>query len=169
MKKLLKSSLFSTAFVFLFVSCSDESPFIDETSVDYYQIDLTLSQLTDWEMAEEMLTLVNQYRASKNLSELVIDYQHASAYAVEHTKYMIAENAISHDHLSDRTAGLINIGASFVGENVAQGYSTADDVVAGWIGSSLHREILEGNYTHAGFGVLQNSSGTYFFTMILYL
>ncbi|MEZ4874441.1 MAG: CAP domain-containing protein [Flavobacteriaceae bacterium] len=58
--------------------------------------------------------------------------------------------------------------AESVGENVAFGYSDAQKLVQAWINSPSHRSVLEGNYTHTGFGVMQNTSGKYFFTELFY-
>jgi uncharacterized protein YkwD len=168
MKKLLKSSVIPMAFLFLNVSCSEDSLQFSEVEANHNQIDLTLSQQTDWQMANQVLTLMNQHRTSIGLTQILSDTQYASAYAVEHTKYMIGLNAINHDNFSVRSAALVSEGATFVGENVAQGYDSAQEVLAAWINSPGHKLIIEGNYTHCGFGILKNETDTYFFTVLFY-
>ena len=42
-------------------------------------------------------------------------------------------------------------------ENIAQGYSTGQAVLNGWLGSTGHRENIEnGNYTHHGVGYVED-------------
>ena len=85
--RLIKLNLLALALMFLATSCQkDESMAIEEAN---YSIDLSLANETDWEMANEILNLVNSHRASLGLPAVIKDQQHASAYAVDHTQYMI--------------------------------------------------------------------------------
>jgi uncharacterized protein YkwD len=168
MKKHLPSALFITALMFLIVSCTEDSSLQETTTSTNNTIDLTLALQTDWQMADEILVLINQHRDSIGQPEITIDREYASAHAVTHTNYMIGMNAINHDNFHVRSAGLIENGAIFVGENVAYGYSTATDVVDAWLNSPTHKQIIEGNYTHSGFGIIQNDEGQYFFTQLFY-
>ncbi len=168
MKNLVNSSACFLALVLFFVSCSEESVETPISNGNQYQIDLTLSLQTDWRIANRMLLLINQHRASMGLTEIVSDTQYASAYAVEHTKYMIATNSLNHNNFEARAAALRSRGATIIGENIAKGYDTADEVVAAWLNSSSHKQVIEGNYTHAGFGILKNSSNINHFTMMVY-
>lgn len=148
-------------------SCSTEE-LVETQSPIEFTIDLNLAQETDIQMASEILYYVNEYRSVKGFEPIVMDRTYASAYAVEHTKYMINQSRISHDNFSDRAQGLSNQGAQAVGENVGFGYSSAQELVSAWIDSPSHREILEGNYTHSGIGALQDSYGVYFVTQLFY-
>tara|TARA_R110002072_G_scaffold22615_1_gene79188 strand:- start:8801 stop:9310 length:510 start_codon:yes stop_codon:yes gene_type:complete len=168
MKKLVKSGVCFMALAFLFISCSEEDVAIPVANGDQYQIDLTLSLQTDWQIANRVLFLINQHRTSLGLSEIVSDTQYASALAVEHTQYMIANNSLNHNNFDSREATLHSRGATMVGENVAKGYNTADEVVTAWLNSSSHRQVIEGNFTHAGFGILSNSSDVHYYTMLIY-
>jgi len=153
-------------FMFVVSSCTkDESELISEAK---YSIDLNLAQETDWILADEILFLINRHRDSLGLSAISRDQQYASAYAVDHTKYMIEKNQINHDNFSFRSAALKDNGANTVAENVAFGYSSAEDVVRAWLNSPAHRRIIEGSYTHSGFGVISNDHGSYFFTQLFY-
>lgn len=154
------------ALVFLFASCSKDNDEITET--ENYSIDLNLAQETDWQMADEILYLVNEHRTSIGLDAIQSDQQYASAYAVEHTKYMIDMDRINHDYFGVRSQALRNRGAVRVGENVAYGYTTAEDVVFAWLNSPSHKEVIEGNYTHSGFGVIANEDGNLFYTQLFY-
>ncbi len=166
MINLAKSNLLAMAFICLFISCTtDEIDSIDETN---YVIDLNLSLETDWEMADEILDLINDYRSAQGLMAIEKDQEYASAYAVKHTKYMIDLKQVNHDNFSERSGALKNNGAEQVGENVAYGYETAENVVYAWVNSPSHKDIIEGSFTHSGFGVLKNSEGHYFFTLLFY-
>lgn len=168
MKKLLTSSVVPMAFLFLNISCSEESIETPQAQESQSEIDLTLSQQTDWQMANHVLGLINQHRVSSGLTAVVSDSQHASAYAVAHTEYMIDMNEINHDNFSTRSSGLMDEGATLVGENVAKGYTSAEQVVTAWINSPGHKEIIEGNYTHCGFGILKNEANVFYYTVLFY-
>jgi uncharacterized protein YkwD len=154
------------ALMCLVTSCQkDEDVVSEETN---YTIDLNLAMETDWRMADEILVLVNEHRATKNLAPIERDRQHASAFAVDHTFYMIDKKQINHDNFGIRSAALKDRGAEVVGENVAFGYDTAEGVVNAWLNSDSHRSIIEGSYTHSGFGVLTDENGRYYFTQLFY-
>ncbi len=163
--KIIRTSLLAFVLLFFVTSCSKDDSLSDETN---YSIDLNLAQETDWLFADDILALINEHRTSIGLSTIERDQQYASAYAVEHTKYMIENNRVNHDNFGSRSAALKNKGAKRVGENVAYGYETADKVVYAWLHSPAHKDIIEGDYTHSGFGVMQNDSGRFFFTQIFY-
>lgn len=164
--KLLRLNLLALALLFLATSCQkDESIAIEEAN---YSIDLSLANETDWEMANEILNLVNAHRTSLGLPAVVKDQQYASAYAVDHTQYMIEMQEINHDHFNVRSEALKSNGAITVGENVAFGYNSAEQVVQAWLNSNSHRNIIEGNYTHSGFGVIAAQGNRYYFTQLFY-
>jgi len=150
----------------IFISCSKEKE--SSSAQENYTIDLNLALKTDWEMANQINLLINEHRDSLGLSPIQIDNQYASAFAVEHTVYMIEKGRINHDNFSHRSEALKTRGAKSVGENVAYGYTTAEDVVFAWLHSPSHKNIIEGSYTHTGFGVLKNEDNRYFFTQLFY-
>tara|TARA_R100000306_G_C4347933_1_gene128566 strand:+ start:246 stop:749 length:504 start_codon:yes stop_codon:yes gene_type:complete len=163
---LLRTSLLAMALMCLVTSCQkDEGVELEETN---YTINLNLANETDWQMANEILVLVNEHRRSLGLSEIRKDQQYASAYAVDHTQYMIELEKISHDNFGVRSAALKQQGAKSVGENVAFGYDTAQQLVMAWLNSPSHKAIIEGDYTHSGFGVLKNEKGHYYYTQLFY-
>ena len=67
-----------------------------------------------------------------------------------------------------RSEALKSKGAITVGENVAYGYNSAEDVVTAWLNSTSHRNIIEGNFTHSGFGVIAAQGNRYYFTQLFY-
>jgi uncharacterized protein YkwD len=164
--RLLKLNLLILSVFFLVTSCQkDEGVGIEDVN---YTIDLNLANETDWTMADEILVLVNAHRNSLGLSEILRDQQYASAYAVDHTQYMIEMEQINHDNFGVRSQALKDKGAITVGENVAFGYNTAQRVVDAWLSSEGHRKIIEGNFTHSGFGVIKSKNDRYFFTQLFY-
>lgn len=166
MKSLISKGLFVLTFIAFFTSCSKDEVYEDENNIE---IDLSIVLKNDVEMSREILELINDYRLSVGLNTLILDQQYASAYAVDHTDYMIEKNQISHDNFPVRSQGLKNKGAERVGENVAFGYNDAQSVVNSWLNSPTHLEIIEGNYTHSGFGIFKNENGHNYFTQLFYL
>ena len=58
-------------------------------------------------------------------------------------------------------------GWSSVGENIAYGYPTAEEVQEGWMGSPGHRaNILDGGFTHVGIGAVTDPSGQIYWTQV---
>ena len=165
--KLIKTSLLAMALVCLAASCSKDTS-EEFTQESNYVIDLNLAMETDWDMADEIMLLVNEHRANLGLEPIKSDLEYASAYAVDHTMYMIDVDKINHDNFVERSQALKERGAKMVAENVAYGYSSAEDVVRAWLNSPGHRRVIEGQYTHSGFGVLKNSEGRYFYTQLFY-
>lgn len=164
--KLLMTSLLAMVLLATVACSKDEG--VETVEQSNYSVDLNLAQETDWQMADEILYFINEHRASMGLPALQRDRQYASAYAVDHTQYMIEKHQISHDNFGVRAQALKDRGAASVGENVAYGYSTAESVVNAWLNSPTHRQVMEGNYTHTGFGVMQNDNGQYYFTELFY-
>lgn len=149
------------------ISCSKEDS--NELEAAKYDIDLGLVQKNDSKMSSEILSLVNDHRASLGLSALELDNQYTSAFAVDHTKYMIEKEQINHDNFGYRSEGIkFHEGAKVVGENVAYGYDTAEKVMNAWLNSPGHKAIIEGNYTHTGFGVMKCPKGRSYYTQLFY-
>lgn len=150
----------------LFTSCSKDE--LEQESVNY-EIDLNLVLKNDVQMSQDILTLVNEHRTSMGLNPMIMDQAYASAYAVDHTDYMISISQINHDNFHIRSQAMKSRGATLVSENVAYGYTDAESVVNAWLNSPAHRDNIEGNFSHSGFGVFQNAQGRYFFTQLFYL
>lgn len=106
--------------------------------------------------ASDILTLVNQERASRSLAPLIL-CQRLTIAAQRHTDDMIARQFFSHTNPSgqDPFERMLAIGYnySWAGENIAVGQPTAADVMDAWMNSTGHRgNILSPNYTHMGVG-----------------
>lgn len=166
--RLFKSKLLALVILCLvFTSCSKEDS--DEGSTTKFDIDLALALKNDNQLSSQILSLVNIHRTSLGLSPLKLDTQYASAYAVEHTEYMIELERINHDNFSYRSEGIkYHDGAELVGENVSYGYETAEKAVQAWLNSPTHRDIIEGDFTHTGFGIMKCDKGRNYFTQIFY-
>lgn len=124
--------------------------------------------LVETSITDQIFILVNAHRDSQGL-EILARNTTADNLAIAHSKYMIAQDKISHDNFKTRTEDLKrNENAKGTGENVAYGYNTAEKVVTAWLNSSGHKENIEGNFTHTGISAVQNSDGTYFFTQLFY-
>ena len=162
--KILK---FTHVFFFLFIffinaSCSNEDDSVyseksiaNNVEVEYSNIDL------------EILSIVNEYRTSIGVSTLqTMDF--ISSVAETHSVYMVETGTVNHDYFTDRLQDLMdNVAAKSVGENVAYGYVTAEDVVNAWLKSDSHREVIENpNYTHFGVSSEENEDGRLFYTQI---
>lgn len=148
-------------------SCSKEDSV--EIEAAKYDIDLALAQKNNSEMSSEILSLVNDHRASLGLTSLKVDNQYSSAFAVDHTEYMINKEQINHDNFGYRSEGIkYHDDAKVVGENVAYGYNTAEAVVNAWLNSPGHKAIIEGDFTHTGFGVMKCAKGRNYFTQLFY-
>lgn len=144
-------------------SCSENEVIIER------DVDLSLAEKTDIDFSTRILDVINVYRNSVDLNPIDLDETYASAFAVDHSLYMIDENRISHDYFYERSLALMQSSeVSVVAENVARGYTTAEDVVKAWLSSPTHKKNIEGDYTHLGMGIIQNEEGIYYFTQLFY-
>lgn len=99
---------------------------------------------------------LNSYRARHGLSPLTPDSEltgAAQAYAQE----MVSNGYFSHTdrHGANPMVRATMAGCSWrsVGENLASGYTTTEQVIQGWHGSSSHRQaMLRRVYTRYGMG-----------------
>lgn len=147
----------------MLVSCSTDE--INNSS----DIDLSLVNENNWIMSNNILNYINDYRLQNDLNLLIKDSSYATAYAVSHSKYMIETQSVNHNNFFVRSNGLKNRGAIKVSENVAYGYTSAQSVVNAWLNSQEHKEIIEGDFTNIGFGVIKSElNNKYYFTTIYY-
>ncbi|MEX0273444.1 MAG: CAP domain-containing protein [Flavobacteriaceae bacterium] len=120
------------------------------------------------EMEQEVLSLVNEYRAEKGMGALQfseVAYKHAS----DHNDYMVSKGKLSHDNFSARASKIsISANAQHVGENVAKDYYSAEDVLQAWVNSPNHNKTLTDTFTHTAISVKKNTEGTLYFTQLFY-
>lgn len=118
---------------------------------------------------DQVLTLVNQERATAGLSPLSMDESLRKVARIKSTD-MRTNNYFSH---TSPTYGspfdmMQQFGISYTaaGENIAQGYTTPEAVVKGWMNSPGHRaNILNSKFTHIGVGY--DSNGHYWTQMFI--
>jgi uncharacterized protein YkwD len=99
----------------------------------------------------EVLTLTNDFRAENGLDPLEADAK-LSAAAEDWSREMAEEDIFRH---SDTPAQVAAEGYDWqaLGENIAAGYPTPEEVVEGWIDSPGHRaNLLSENFEEIGIG-----------------
>jgi uncharacterized protein YkwD len=111
----------------------------------------------------DVLTLVNQERASASLPALLCDATAAST-ARAFSQYMCDDGFFDHTGPDGSTVSSRLTAAGVLwtacGENIAAGQTTATAVMQGWMGSSGHKaNILNSTYTHLGVGYVVCSTG----------
>lgn len=112
------------------------------------------------------LDLINRYRRDKGLSTLSLNDQLGAA-AEYHSRDMAQKDYFKHT-LSNGDSPEENIIAHgyrdyrFVGENIAAGFASANDVFTGWKGSPEHdRNMLSKNFTEIGIGRADSNTSKY--------
>jgi uncharacterized protein YkwD len=58
------------------------------------------------------------------------------------------------------------LGAKKVGENIAFNYNTPQAVLDAWLNSPIHKQYIEGDFTHFGISIRLNSEGKKYYTNI---
>ena len=160
----MKVSTIAPAFALFAVialsSCSSESLNEEEN------LSLEMAIPATKPIEEEVLDLINEYRAEQGLNTLFYNGT-VKAVAFTHTDYMIEENDVSHHNFYIRKQNLQQSeNAQVVSENVAFGYTSAQSVVNAWINSPSHRQNLEGDYTHFDLSAEQDENGDWYYTNI---
>lgn len=110
----------------------------------------------DEALANEVLNLVNMERARAGCAPLTLDSR-LTAAAQNHSEDMAVNNYFDHTSPDGTTAAQRVTRAGYnwsaTGENIAAGYATPAQVMAGWMQSQGHRaNILNCAYTHLGVG-----------------
>lgn len=109
---------------------------------------------------DRVIQLVNQERA-KVSSPALLPHVLLNWSAITHDIYMAASGNLSHDGWSDyiRQSGF-KYGR--IGENIAAGQISADEVMTTWMNSDGHRSnILDSKFTYIGVGCIIDISGRY--------
>lgn len=126
--------------------------------------DCTVDATMDSE-EQAFLTLINNHRAQNGLGPLTASYMLTKAAAWK-SKDMATNNYFAHDDLSRNWVQRIrDCGYGFntyLGENIAAGYTTAQQVFDGWKNSPGHNaNMLGANYTTIGIGRYYVPGSTY--------
>ena len=119
-------------------------------------------------MATEILTLVNEHRATIGKQPLVFN-ELINASAEGHSHNMATKKVpFSHQGFEGRTSKLskqIKPSNSFA-ENVAYGANSAKEAVEMWLNSPGHKKNIEGDYNLTGIGIVNGKDGQLYFTQI---
>ncbi len=104
-----------------------------------------------------VVTLVNAARRAAGRKPLALSAC-ADRYADQWSAHMASTGAFA--HRTDLRRVMTTCAARGVGENIAYGNLTADQLMALWMGSPGHRaNILDPTYTHLGVGTSLTSAG----------
>ena len=123
------------------------------------------------DLATQVVSLINQYRAGRNLPQLGFSAP-LTASSRWKSLHMAANAYFDHNDPAPPVARTAfqrakdcGYAAGTWGENIAVGYATAQSAVNGWLGSSGHRANIENaGYTTTGVGVAADSSGRLYWT-----
>lgn len=119
--------------------------------------------------AEELegIRLINAHRASIGLGAVTTN-DFISNQCLNHDKYMIQQGKPSHDYFVDRSTAIQKkFNVQRVGEIVAYNYSSPAGVVAAWLNSPSHKEVIEGQYfKRIGYSLRTDANGRKYYTSI---
>ncbi|MEE1130275.1 MAG: CAP domain-containing protein, partial [Caryophanon sp.] len=110
--------------------------------------------------------LATQFRAQHGKTALVA-HDVLTKAAKNHSMDMAMNNYFEHtskngSKAKDRVAAVGNVAWLKIGENIAAGRSSIFEAHVGWINSEGHRKnLLDGEYTHVGYGVDYNAASDY--------
>lgn len=120
---------------------------------------------TNNSFVQRVVDLTNAQRLQAGLQPLRLNSNLSSA-ATGHSEDMAVHDYFNHNGLNGSTVSDRALAAgykySYLGENIAAGQTTPEDVVQGWMNSSGHRaNILNPNYQEIGVGYyyLANDTG----------
>lgn len=110
----------------------------------------------DTPKAIEIYNLTNAYRAEHNLPSLTLDPELNKA-ALWHAEEMAMGDFMGHRDRQgrypvQRVKQMCSYGSTWIGENVAAGYVTAEEVFRGWLNSPGHKKNIEGDWRDTGIG-----------------
>lgn len=149
--------------IFTMNSCSSDSSeaIADATTA------VIVENYTYSDIELETMKLINDYRVSVGLKPLE-KINHISYKSEEHDFYMIDKNVVSHDGFVSRSENIMKVlGAKTVGENIAYNYNTPQAAVTAWLNSAGHKANIEGDFTHFGIAIKQDSTtGKKYYTNI---
>ncbi|HJU48359.1 MAG TPA: CAP domain-containing protein, partial [Gaiellaceae bacterium] len=126
----------------------------------------------DRSAAQQVLSLVNQHRATRGLSQLTSSPS-LTASAEWKSLHMSGYGYFAHDDPAppvSRSVGQRLIACGYPsnagwGENIAYGYTTPSAVMQGWLNSPGHRANIENaSYRTIGIGVARNAAGRLYWT-----
>lgn len=151
---------------------SDEDAEVEVLDLSLIDRPLTPEEITTVE--QDLITRINNARktartcgtTSYTAAAALTHAAKLSTAALNHSKDMASKNFFSHTGSNGSTVGKRVTAAgyswSYVNENIAAGYATPAEVVAGWLKSSGHcANIMTKKATNIGVGYAYNANSTY--------
>lgn len=123
-------------------------------------------------MEVRLSTLLRQHRQGMGLSDVATQPALVQA-ARGHSQYMLETGVLSHTGRAgssfDERARAAGYAGFALGENVAEGYRTAEAVFSGWLSSPGHRDNMQDpRATESGVGMARDpADGTIWWTMVM--
>jgi uncharacterized protein YkwD len=118
--------------------------------------------VSDVQFLKSLLIAHNRERSEAKLEPLVLDAK-LTAAAVGHARDMAEHGRMTHDGSDGSTAGerVERRGYHYIamGENVAEGQKTVEDVMKIWMESPHHRENILGSFSQVGFAIARDADG----------
>lgn len=158
---IFKSYLFFLSLLFWLISCGKDNmqPLVPPSN--------------SGSIPSEVLKLINEYRKSQGLSDLVMNDIIAQE-AQTHSNNMAAGRVkFSHDGFAQRAKNILNgLGTNITNRNVAENVgfgssgSTIQRIVDEWVKSPGHKANILGNHELTGIGTAKDSNGSTFYTQI---
>ena len=113
---------------------------------------------------EQMLSSLNMIRADNGLEPLKL-CNTLNKSAQGYAEVMATQDFLAHEGKDGSTPSQRAQSAGYgiyVGENIAAGYKSVKEVMAGWTNSPGHFEnMINSEYMHVGFGMASNQETTY--------
>ena len=117
---------------------------------------------------EQMLSSLNMIRAENGLEPLKL-CNTLNKSAQSYAEVMATQNFFAHEGKDGSTpsqraqsAGYVFYGVGGVGENIATGQASIEEVMTGWKNSPGHfKNMINSEYMHVGFGMAINQETTY--------
>lgn len=126
--------------------------FVDAKSAT--TIDIYIKGTVDYDFADKVFQLVNKARVDEGLPELTMNTD-----GTDSANIRARECILKYSHrrpVSDEWTALMPAGYTYVGENLAIGYDSAESVVEAWLDSPSHRaNIMNTEYVSLGIGVFR--------------
>ena len=113
--------------------------------------------------APDMLAAVNAQRAANGKAALALCGPLILA-AETQSAAQAAQMRMHHSQLAALANSAGYFGWLSLGENVAAGQTSVDQVMTAWMNSSGHKANILGSYTHAGFAQATGANGVIYWT-----
>ena len=114
-------------------------------------IQVTVSGMTYYDEAFEVLAIVNEERAAQGLPPLAMDKS-----LLESAMLRAGEIGLYYSHTRPDGTVCFTVNDKAWGENIAIGYTSAADVMDGWMNSEGHRNnILNNRWSSIGIGCME--------------